>query len=113
DAPCARARPAVGGILGRGQRGGGGTVGQRRGGRGGDAPAGAEGSGQVRHTRHGGARPGRFIGGGQAPAAIGIADGDGNQVRTDLAGLESGGVLALGGLGVGVGSLAGQRRVLV
>src|SRR5699024_4050495 len=109
DQPGPGGQTELGGQVGGGEQGGGGPVGERGGGGGGDPPAGAEGRGQVGHTRDSGAGAGWFVGGGQAPAALRIGYADRDQVGGDVACGEGLGVLALGGLRVRVGTLPGER----
>ena len=73
----------------------------------------AERGPQLGQVLHGGAGAGRLVGGGQAPAALGVAGGHGHQALLHLAGLVGGGELGLAGDGVGVGPLLGDVREAV
>ena len=109
--PDRQAELARGLLVGE-QRGGGAVVDAGRVARG-HPTVGAERSLQAGQRLHAGAGAHGLVGGGQAPAGLGAARGDGHQVGLDLAGLVGRDGLGLRAHGVGVGALLGDRRVAV
>ena len=111
--PHPRREAQLGGGVLRGEQARGGAVGERRGRRGGHPAAGPERRRQVPDAleRRAGAR--RLVRRGEAPAALGVAQRDRDEVGVDPAGGERGRVLGLAGHAVRVGALAGQRREAV